>query len=155
MDRSMRYCHLSDPSLPDCDLIRSWLGDFNRQANREFMERRELPEHQTRPLGIVAKSDEGQVVGGLLGETQFAWLKIAIMAVAPERRGKGIGKALVAEAEREAIARGCRYAYVDTMEYQAPRFYEAWGYTIVGRLDDWDSHGHAKLFLTKRLACIQ
>ena len=37
------------------------------------------------------------------------------------------------------------------MDYQAPDFYESLGYTITGRLDDWDSHGHAKLFLVKRL----
>jgi hypothetical protein len=40
------------------------------------------------------------------------------------------------------------------MDYQAPDFYQCLGYTIAGRLDDWDSHGHAKLFLVKRLIAV-
>jgi ribosomal protein S18 acetylase RimI-like enzyme len=69
----------------------------------------------------------------------------------PAWRSRGIGAELLAEACRQAVALGCRYAYVDTMEYQAPRFYLAHGFEIVGRIPDWDSHGHAKLHLTKRL----
>jgi len=54
-------------------------------------------------------------------------------------------------AEQEATARGCRYAYVDTMDYQAPTFYRKLGYQLAGQLDDWNSRGHAKCFFTKRL----
>ena len=53
-------------------------------------------------------------------------------------------------AEAEDHRRGCQYAYVDTMDYQA-QFYQRLSYTIAGQLDDWDSHGHAKLFLVKKL----
>lgn len=90
-------------------------------------------------------------MGGLFAETQLSWLRISIMAVSPEWRSQGIGAALLAEAEREAIVRGCKYAYVDTMQYQAPRFYLAHGFVIAGQIPDWDSHGHAKLYLSKRL----
>ncbi len=90
-------------------------------------------------------------MGGLFAETQLAWLRIFIMAVAPEWRSRGVGAALLAEAERQAIARGCKYAYVDTMEYQAPHFYLARGFTTVGEIPDWDSRGHSKLYLSKRL----
>jgi hypothetical protein len=37
------------------------------------------------------------------------------------------------------------------MEYQAPRFYLAHGFGIVGQIPDWDSRGHTKLYLSKRL----
>ncbi len=68
-----------------------------------------------------------------------------------KRSGQGIGARMLQLAEAEAIRRGCQYAYVDTMDYQAPDFYQRLGYTIAGQLDDWDSHGHAKLFLVKKL----
>jgi GNAT superfamily N-acetyltransferase len=140
----------ADDASPCCDAVRGWLREYNQAANQEFSTRREQPQHQARPLVLLAVADS-QVVGGLVAETQFAWLRISIMAIDPQQRLRGIGASLLAAAEREATARGCRYAYVDTMDYQAPRFYEKHGYTIVGRLDDWDSHGHAKLHLTKRL----
>jgi GNAT superfamily N-acetyltransferase len=96
----------------------------------------------------------GNIAGGLVAETQFAWLKISIMAVREDTRDQGIGSALLLAAEAEAQQRGCRYAFVDTMDYQAPAFYERLGYRIVGQIPDWDSHGHAKIYLTKTLTQI-
>ncbi|HEV7405035.1 MAG TPA: GNAT family N-acetyltransferase [Chthoniobacteraceae bacterium] len=141
---------VADASGPGCDLVRQWLREYNWTANPHFMERIHQPEHEARALVLLAGAGS-EIVGGLLAETQLAWLRISIMAVRPEWRSRGIGAALLAEAERQAMARGCRQAYVDTMEYQAPRFYLAHGFQIAGRIPDWDSHGHAKLYLTKRL----
>jgi GNAT superfamily N-acetyltransferase len=105
-------------------------------------------------LVLLATTDE-HVVGGLLAETQLAWLRISLMAVNPAWRSRGIGGALLAEAERQALARGCRHAYADTMEYQAPRFYLAHGFAIAGEVPDGDSHGHRKLYLSKQLTASQ
>ena len=141
---------VEDASAPGCNLVRQWLREHNETANPEFMEQLQHAQHQVRALVLLASADS-RVVGGLLAETQFAWLRISIMAVRPEWRGQGIGAALLAEAERQAVTRGCKYAYADTMEYQAPRFYLGHGFKVVGRIPDWDSRGHAKLYLSKRL----
>jgi GNAT superfamily N-acetyltransferase len=135
---------------PNSDLVRRWLREHNWSTNADFLRRREQSEHQVLPLILLAAID-GCTVGGLLAETQFSWLRISIMAVCPEKRSLGIGASLLDEAERQAVTRGCKYAYVDTMDYQAPQFYRAHGYRIAGQIDDWDSHGHAKFFLTKLL----
>ncbi|MEK7950801.1 GNAT family N-acetyltransferase [Luteolibacter soli] len=140
----------TDLSAPDCDLVRQWLREHNWSANPAFMELLQQPEHQARSLILLATADD-RIVGGLFAETQLAWLRISIMSVDPESRSRGIGTALLAEAERQAITRGCRHAYADTMDYQAPRFYLAHGFTVAGEIPDWDSHGHNKLFLTKPL----
>jgi GNAT superfamily N-acetyltransferase len=141
---------VADTATPGCDLVRQWLRAHNWSANPAFMELLQQQGEQVRSLILLATIDD-RVVGGLFAETQLAWLRISIMSVDPERRSKGIGAALLAEAERQAIARGCRHAYVDTMAYQAPRFYLAHGFTVVGEIADWDSHGHSKLFLSKLL----
>ena len=127
------------------------LCDFNRDNNATFYEARERPENTPRAMNVVAGDDGGRTVGGLIGETQFHWLKIKYMSVAPAHRRRGVGRQLIAAAEAEAILRGCRYSFVDTMDYQAPIFYQKLGYEIAGRLPNWDSHGHAKLFLMKTL----
>lgn len=140
----------ADPSAPGCDLVRQWLREYNWQANPDFMAEIGRAQHEPKPLVLLAKVDS-QVVGGLFAEIHLTWLRISIMAVDPARRSQGIGADLLAAACRQAVGLGCRYAYVDTMEYQAPRFYLAHGFEVVGRIPDWDSHGHAKLYLTKRL----
>ena len=134
------------------EAVRHELRSFNAEANPVFWAARGQPGGDPRPLNVFALDERRAVIGGLLGSTQFAWLRIDIMATAQASRRRGIGSALLARAEDEARARGCRHAYVDTMTYQAPAFDERAGYRIVGRLDDWDSHGHAKLFLVKALA---
>jgi GNAT superfamily N-acetyltransferase len=141
---------LDDGSSPECDAIRAWLREYNRAANPVFMAAWERPEFQSRPLVVLAREGE-TVIGGLLAATEFAWLKVSIMAVAPEQRRCGIGSALLAEAERHAVERGCRFAFVDTMDYQAPDFYPRHGYELLCRIPDWDSHGHSKLFFRKPL----
>ena len=141
---------VADTSAPGCDLVCQWLREHNWTMSPNFMEQRQQPEHQARPLVLLATADS-RVVGGLFAETQFSWLRISIMAVSPEWRSRGIGAALLSEAEQQAVARGCKYAYVDTMDYQAPRFYQARGFGIVGQIPDWDSRGHAKLYFSKRL----
>jgi GNAT superfamily N-acetyltransferase len=127
------------------------LREFNRLANPTWYAARDLPENAPQPVNLFAFDAAGQVIAGLFAETQFHWLKTQILAVHPNQRRQGLGKRLMLEAETIALQRGCCNAYVDTMEYQAPAFYERLGYTLAGRFPDWDSHGHAKCFYIKQL----
>lgn len=142
---------VADESQPGCELVLQWLREYNRTTSPAFFQKLDQPEHHARPLVLLA-SDPSGIAGGLLAETQFAWLKISKLAVKPGRRAQGLGSALPAEAERQAVARHCKYAFLDTMDYQAPRFYLAHGYEIVGEIPDWDSHGHTKFYFRKHLA---
>ena len=63
-----------------------------------------------------------------------------------------LGLALIERAEQIARERGCKYAYTDTMEYQAPGFYEKAGFRLVGTFEYWDSHGHRKFLFSKQLS---
>jgi len=132
------------------EAVQMHLREYNRAANPDWYAARSFSEPL--PLQLFAFAESGAPLGGLLAETQFLWLKISILVVLPDFRRQGLGQQLMQKAESIALARGCRLAYLDTMEYQAPRFYEKLGYSVVGRLDNWDSHGHAKLFMTKELS---
>ncbi len=70
--------------------------------------------------------------------------------LAPSHRRHGLGSRLLAEAEAEALRRGCRMAWLDTFDFQARMFYERHGYTVFGELGGLPN-GHCRHFMSKRL----
>jgi GNAT superfamily N-acetyltransferase len=103
------------------------------------------------PLALALRTDAGVIVGGLIGELQWGWLRIDILAVAEEYRGGGWGRRLVEVAERAAVAAGCHSSWVDTFSFQSPGFYRRLGYRPFGELPDYPA-GQTRYFLAKRLA---
>jgi predicted N-acetyltransferase YhbS len=140
-----------DVGQPTRDAILGLLRDYNLANNTEFFPARERPENASRPIEIVATDSDGRVAGGLIGASQFKWMKIEFLVVREDVRRSGIGQRLMTMAETEAAARGCAAVFVDTMCYQAPDFYKRLGYSQAGFIRDWDSHGHDKYFFVKNL----
>lgn len=102
-----------------------------------------------RPLAVVARLN-GKLAGGLVGETSRGFLCVDLLWVEDGSRGTGLGSRLLAAAEAEATARGCRHAWLGTYDFQAQAFYEARGYRSFGTLEGYPG-GHRSIFLTKRL----
>ena len=75
---------------------------------------------------------------------------VDILWVHEDYRRKGLGSKLLIEAEKEAIHRGCHHVHVDTMSWQAPKFYEKHGYETIGILPDIPK-GNQKHLLMKTL----
>jgi GNAT superfamily N-acetyltransferase len=103
---------------------------------------------QPRVLAIPINEDDGQVIGGLWGCTNYQWLQVMMLVVPESLRGKGIGSALLTSAEAEARDRGCRGAYVETMSFQAPEFYQKRGYTQFGVFNNF-APGYDRIYLCK------
>jgi GNAT superfamily N-acetyltransferase len=103
---------------------------------------------QPRLLVIPIRDDAGSVAGGFWGSTLFQWLQVEMLFVPVPLRGRGVGTALMALAERDARARGCRGAFVDTFSFQAAPFYRKIGFTPFGVLDDFPP-GFSRLYLRK------
>ncbi|MCC6573523.1 MAG: GNAT family N-acetyltransferase [Planctomycetes bacterium] len=153
MDRlATRILSIEQPTDDQREAINRMLREFNQYSNPVFWEARAKPQNAVVAVQLFGFDATGEIVGGLFGERQFKWLKVHVMAVRPDLRGRGVGAALLAKAERDAARAGCKYAYIDTMDYQAPGFYEKVGYRKVGEIADWDSHGHSKKYFVKPLA---
>jgi len=101
-----------------------------------------------RPLVLLLRDAAGEVVGGLRAATVWGWLEIKWLWIPEPLRGHGHGRRLVAAAEREAVSRGCRHAWLDTFDFQAPQFYARLGYDVFAALDDFP-RGHTRYFLRK------
>lgn len=88
------------------------------------------PEH----LQLKACGADGELAGGLTAHTVQGWLFIKLLGIAEGQRGTGTGRALLARAEEYARQKQLVGVYLDTFEFQAPRFYQGLGYTECGRL---------------------
>ncbi len=125
------------------------LIDAVKQGMRQHTESC-VPWEEYQELTVVARADDGQVIGAALGETGRTWLHLSVVWVDEANRGRGVGKRLVEAMELEARRRGCCKVYLDTFSYQAQPFYEKLGYVVFGILEDYPP-GHQRVYMRKRL----
>ena len=99
--------------------------------------------------GAVWVATEGQrIVGVLVLQPTAGSLLLENVAVRPERQGRGIGRMLIAFAEREAARRGFDEVtlYTNAKMTENLSFYPALGYTAVA----WRSeYGFDRVFFRK------
>ena len=112
------------------------IGDLIRSYNRS---KREAAESE--PLNLYVEDDSGELMAGLVAETFGNWLEIEYLFVKEDLRGQGIGSQLLQQAETEAKNRNCRFAFVNTYQFQAPAFYKKHGYKEVFTLKDYPYTG--------------
>ena len=112
------------------------MGDLIRSYNRS---KREAAESE--PLNIYVEDDSGELMAGLVAETFGNWLEIEYLFVKEDLRGQGIGSQLLQRAESESKKRNCRFAFVNTYQFQAPDFYQKHGYKEVFTLKDYPYTG--------------
>jgi len=136
-------CRLSvekNPSWEAREFVDERLGDYNAAFLRD---------NRYDYFGLFVRDDADAIRAGLIGNLYAGWLFINLLWVDTELRRNGVGSALIAEAERRAIAFGCHSAHVDTFSFQGPDFYSRFGYEIFGTLDY--PPDHKRIFFRKRL----
>lgn len=112
------------------------IGDLIRSYNRS---KREVAESE--PLNLYVEDEHGEIMAGLVAETFGNWLEIEYLFVKEDLRGQGIGSQLLQQAESEAKKRNCRFAFVNTYQFQAPAFYQKYGYQEVFTMKDYPYTG--------------
>jgi GNAT superfamily N-acetyltransferase len=124
-----------------------WLDTTTQEAGRDDI-----------PVTLVAIADDGGLLGvvGLAenenvepGPGESPW--VAGMIVAPESRGRGIGRSLLRELRQWAVAHGFVEAWVATET--AGGFYERCGWTVVRA--DANADGQAATVLHQRWAAAE
>ncbi|GAA1715797.1 GNAT family N-acetyltransferase [Kribbella yunnanensis] len=125
---------------------------FNRAAAPIVDVRFEPENLKSEPLQVYAVTTKGTVIGGCVGRVErvWHWLTIDLMWVDREWAGQGVGSGLLAAAEAEGRARGCRWSDVSTFDFQTPEFYRKQGYTEYGVKHDYPP-GHSNHFFRKDL----
>ena len=105
---------------------------------------------KSEPLNIYLEDEQGNLVAGMVAETFGNWLEIEYLYVSDDLRGQGIGSKILEMAENESRNRGCKYSFVDTFNFQAPKFYKKHGYKEVFALKKYPYTGE-RYYYTKEL----
>lgn len=106
-----------------------------------------------RTFGIVLRSEDGDVAGGLTADVIWTWLRVDVLWISDSLRNKGYGNSLMDAAEKKGIEMGCKFAMLDTFEFEAREFYEARGYSVMSQTDNFPE-GHTHFHLSKPLSSI-
>ncbi len=104
-------------------------------------------------LAFVALDARKQRIGTIAGYTWAGMAEIKQLWVDEAHRHKGIGKALLEAAVGEAAERGCEVAWLMSYSFQAPAFYEKYGFVRIATLLGWPP-GHSHIVLQRRLTKI-
>ncbi|MHC4841949.1 MAG: GNAT family N-acetyltransferase [Planctomycetota bacterium] len=132
---------MNDASPEQFQTVVAGLRTFNKNAMAEF-------EHES--FCAFVREDDGNIIGGVLGELSQGEFYVGICWIEEAHRGQGHGTAALLRAEEEAAQRGCKLAFLDTFDFQARPFYEKLGYEVIGRY----THpvGAERYFMTKELS---
>ncbi len=102
------------------------------------------------PWAFACRCPEGELHGGISGRLRRNWVEVSLLWVAEGSRKKGIGRALLEQAEAWARTIKADGLTVSTFEFQAPGFYEACGFREHGRILDIPT-GKYRIFFCKDL----
>ncbi|MGV3466528.1 MAG: GNAT family N-acetyltransferase [Heyndrickxia sp.] len=132
-------------SNEDAPYIRKKLMEYNMQY---------LPDKEiafvNEDVSITVHDEEGNILGGITGNTKLHCLFIQFLWIDESLRGKGIGAKLLKRTEELAVEKGCKMVRVDTFSFQAPEFYKKQGYEVYGTVEDFPE-GYAHYMFLKRV----
>jgi GNAT superfamily N-acetyltransferase len=83
-----------------------------------------------RTFGLSLEGASHSILGGASGVTYYGCLYVDMLWIDDSIRHQGWGSKLMKEAEKIGIERGCTFATVNTMDWEALDFYRALGYAI-------------------------
>ena len=127
MDKDWIVATESDFDPADMNAIVAGLTEFNAS-----MANGDVPRY----VLVTVRNGKGALLGGLLGVLYLGWMQVYALWLPDELRGKGIGTALMREAEQEALRRGCPRMFLETLSFQAPGFYRRLGFEAVAEVAD-------------------
>ncbi len=80
------------------------------------------------------KTNEGHILGGILGEINWDWMHIQGLWIDDSIRRQGWGAKLLTHLEQYALSNGVSNVRMETTTFQALDFYLKMGYSIFGEL---------------------
>lgn len=129
------------PSSEELQFLEDRLYEFNsQQTGRD----------DGQLFAFFVRNEQQEILAGISGWTWAQVCEIKTLWVHPAMRGQGCGRRLLEAAEQEARAQGCKTILISSYSFQAPAFYQKFGYQLAWQLEDFPP-GHQYCYLVKRL----
>jgi ribosomal protein S18 acetylase RimI-like enzyme len=97
-------------------------------------------------FAVFVRDDEARVVAGLSATVWGRYCELQALWVHESLRGRGLARALFAEAEAEAQRRGCTQVVFHAYDLLAPALYERFGYETVAVIEDCPTGSSARWY---------
>ena len=102
-------------------------------------------------IAFTAYDDNGAVLGAVVGEIVWNHLHVSLLGIDQTMQKQGVGQKLLHHIEEYAQQFGARVVILETMSWQAPKFYQKNGYQIFGTVENHPIEGECKYYLSKVL----
>ena len=121
---------------------------------------KDFADHAISTMGFDGLSDEpiafeinvnGINIGVCVCQLFWGNLHIKYLITRKGYKGQGIGRVLIEHALRYGKEQGCSFAFVETMNFQAPEFYQKLGFQIELKRDGY-AGGSSLYYLRKDLS---
>ena len=109
-----------------------------------------INKHDGSLFSKIVRDENTDIIAGIGGWTWANACEITQLWVSENVRGNGIGEKLLEAAEVEAKSKGCLTILVRSYNFQAPHFYERYGYKAELILDGFPD-GYSYYILAKRI----
>ena len=137
---------------PQLTLIGEQDDDLHAQLLRGLMAFNDIHtgNAERKAFSVRVTDADGELVGGITAGTWGSLCSIGLLWVREDSRKDGWGTQLLQAAAAEAIRRGCEYITVSSFTFQAPLFYQRYGFVETGRTPGVPG-GHEDVQMYKRL----
>jgi ribosomal protein S18 acetylase RimI-like enzyme len=89
-----------------------------------------IDKHDGHLFSRIVRDQGNKIIGGIAGWTWARACEITQLWVDENMRQLGVGKMLLDAAEEEAISKACTTVLVKSYSFQAPQFYQKYGYKV-------------------------
>ncbi|MFG6447749.1 GNAT family N-acetyltransferase [Roseateles sp. BYS180W] len=124
----MHWRQDADVSVADVEAIRHGVILHGRQQTQGS---------DAQDIACALYDDEGQLLAGATGRTEFQRLYVNNLWVRAERRGQGLGGEVLRRLEAQALRRGCVDALIETLLDEVAALYEHLGYACIAHVHDY------------------
>jgi GNAT superfamily N-acetyltransferase len=97
-------------------------------------------------FAIFARDDDGRIVAGISAIVWGGYCELQAMWVTESLRSRGLAFALIADAEAEALRRGCALVVLQAYDLLTRGLYERLGYETVGVIEDCPAGSAARWY---------
>lgn len=129
----------------DSEYIRKKVIEHNLSKLPDYVK------HPVKNISFILRDDEGVILGGITGTVFWHHLHIDFLWVDESLRGRGYGKELLVKIEDVAREYKCNLIQLDTFSFQAPDFYQKYGYEVVGVIKEHPIKESQQFYLKKEL----